>query len=65
MLVVTAMKSADENCGLAHRDISLGNVMIRVMDGSAFGVLTDWDHAGPIEPTNDPDEQVLRVVCTS
>ncbi|KAI0089433.1 hypothetical protein BDY19DRAFT_1056459 [Irpex rosettiformis] len=55
-----AMKSAKKRCGLVHRDISLGNVMIKVVKGKVTGILADWDHAGKVDPSEGPAPQNFR-----
>ncbi|KAI0089404.1 hypothetical protein BDY19DRAFT_1056432 [Irpex rosettiformis] len=46
---IGAIRSADEKCDLLHRDISLRNVMIRIVDGKIIGILVDWKMAGTNE----------------
>ncbi|KAI0702841.1 hypothetical protein BC835DRAFT_1410873 [Cytidiella melzeri] len=45
---LAAMDLAMQKCGLVHRDISLGNVMLNAST-AAKGVLADWDHSGKMK----------------
>ncbi|KAK7692047.1 hypothetical protein QCA50_005452 [Cerrena zonata] len=49
--VIEAIKIAYHECGLLHRDISTGNIMI---DENGRGVLNDWDHALQLALKNLP-----------
>ena len=58
-----AIASAKKQCGLVHRDISLGIVMIKVADdGEVTGILANWDHAGPIVSCETTEHQNFRTV---
>lgn len=37
--------AAEGEAETLHRDISIGNVMLRERNGSQTGLLADWDHA--------------------
>ena len=58
-----AIKSCKKKCNVLHRDVSLGNVMFRIVKGKFYGVLADWDHAGLDEPsTEHEDFRTVRTV---
>ena len=62
-MIVIAMGSAKKQCGLVHRDISLGNIMITVADdGKVTGILADWDHAGTLASCQETEHQNFRTV---
>ena len=56
-----AIKAASKLCGVLHRDISLGNVMLK---GGKFwgGILADWDHAAKILLPEGSSYQNFRTV---
>ena len=62
-MIVIAMGSAKKQCKLVHRDISLGNIMIKVADGGEVtGILADWDHAGTLLSCQETEHQNFRTV---
>lgn len=58
-----AIKLAEKLSGLLHRDVSLGNVMIKITNGKVSGILADWDHAGKVESIEGEAHQNFRTVC--
>ncbi|KAI0702995.1 hypothetical protein BC835DRAFT_1410786 [Cytidiella melzeri] len=54
-----AMDLAMKQCGLVHRDISLGNVMLNAST-VAKGVLADWDHSGKAKLSEGQVHQRFR-----
>lgn len=54
-----AIATAYDNCDTLHRDISVGNIMIKFGE-AACGVLADWDHSATAEP--DSENQNYRTV---
>ena len=45
---------AARKCGILHRDISLGNIMI---DADGCGILNDWDHSRELPQDPPPGAQ--------
>ncbi|KAI0688598.1 hypothetical protein BC835DRAFT_1419038 [Cytidiella melzeri] len=56
---LAAMDLAMQKCGLVHRDISIGNVMLNA-SAAAQGVLADWDHSGQVELSEGQAHQRFR-----
>ncbi|KAI0686850.1 hypothetical protein BC835DRAFT_1287292, partial [Cytidiella melzeri] len=56
---LAAMDVAMQKCGLVHRDISIGNVMLNA-SAAAKGVLADWDHSGKVKHSEGQAHQRFR-----
>lgn len=48
-----ALVEAHDRCGILHRNISVGNIVIEHRDGKDYGLLIDWDHCILLTNAND------------